>query len=64
MLPLQIKRQRATNVDPKQLLRAHIDQLPIEKQHEFITLAFRLIAERTDKHEAERRASTSAYAGQ
>jgi hypothetical protein len=64
MFSLQIKRQRDPNVDSKQLLRAHIDRLPAEEQHEFITLAFRLIAKRTDKHDAERGASPSAYAWQ
>ncbi len=61
MLPLQIKYQRATPADPKQVLRAHIDRLSTEKQYEFIALAFRLIAERTVTNEAERGASTSAY---
>ncbi len=61
MLNLLIKRQHDTTVDPKQVLRAHIDRLSTEKQHEFIALAFRLIAERTVTNEAERGASTSAY---
>ncbi len=61
MLPLPIKRQHDTPADPKQVLRAHIDQLPLEKQHEFVATAFQLIAARTAKREAERGASTSAY---
>ncbi len=61
MSPLQIKRQRDTNVDPKQVLRAHVDQLPVEKQREFVASAFQLIAERTGTREAEIRASTKAY---
>ena len=46
MLPLQIKRRVATDVDPKQLLRAHVEQLPIEKQREFVVEALRLLAQR------------------
>lgn len=53
MPPLQIKRQRDTDVDPKQVLRAHINQLPPEKQREFIASALQLIAERTSMGEAK-----------
>ncbi len=49
---LQIKRQRTTDVDPKQLLRAHVDQLPLEKQRAFVAAAFQLIAARTDTSDA------------
>jgi hypothetical protein len=48
MLPLQIKRHIEPNVDPKQLLRSHIDQLPIEKQREFVATAFQLLGDRID----------------
>jgi len=57
MLPLQIKRQRDTEVDPKQVLRAYVNQLPPHKQREFIASAFQLIAERTGMNEAETRTS-------
>jgi hypothetical protein len=43
----QAPRTTITNLDPKQRLRAHIDQLPIEKQLEFVDLALHLIEERT-----------------
>jgi hypothetical protein len=61
MSPLQIKRQRNANVDPKQVLRAHIDQLPVEKQREFITSAFQLMAERTRISEANTGASYQRF---
>jgi hypothetical protein len=48
MLPLQIKRHVEPNVDPKQVLRAHIDQLPEEKQREFVAAAFQLLGDRID----------------
>jgi hypothetical protein len=48
MQPLQIKRTSDPNVDPKQALRAHIDELPIEKQHEFVAAAFQLMGDRID----------------
>lgn len=57
MLNLLIKRQRYFNVDHKQALRAHIDQLPLDKQREFVATAFQLIAERTGMSEAKTRAS-------
>jgi hypothetical protein len=53
MLPLQIKRHRYTNVDPKKELRAHIARLPVAKQREFVLSAFQLIAKRTGMSEAE-----------
>lgn len=53
MLPLQIKRHLNTNVDPKQVLRAHIDQLPLGRQREFVAIAFQLIAARPNTNEAE-----------
>jgi len=43
MIPLQIKRRRDTNVDPKQSLRGYVDQLPLDQQHEFVLLALQLI---------------------
>jgi hypothetical protein len=48
MLALKIKRSRVSSIDPKQTLRAHVDQLPLDQQHEFVSLALRLIATRTD----------------
>jgi len=45
---LQIKRRLDTTVDPKQALRAHVDQLPIEKQREFVAAAFQLLGDRID----------------
>ncbi len=53
MVTLQIKRHADPNIDAKQLLRAHIDQLPIEKQHEFIAAAFQLLGDRIDISDAE-----------
>ena len=43
MIPLQIKRRRDKNVDPKQSLRRYVDQLPLDQQHEFVMLALQLI---------------------
>lgn len=48
MQPLQIKRHIDPNTDPKQALRAHVDQLPIEKQREFVAAAFQLLGDRID----------------
>lgn len=48
MNTVRIKRNLDSNVDPKQALRAHVEQLPIEKQYEFIDVAFQLMAERVD----------------
>jgi hypothetical protein len=53
MSSLQIKRKHDTNDDPKQVLRAHIDRLPPEKQREFIASALQLMAERTRMSEAK-----------
>ena len=53
MPSLQIKHQPDTYVDPKQVLRAHVDQLPVEKQREFAKSALQLIAERTGMNEAD-----------
>jgi hypothetical protein len=53
MLPLQIKRQRSSNVDHKQVLRAYVDQLPLDKQREFVSLAFQLIAARSGMSQVE-----------
>jgi hypothetical protein len=46
MLPLQIKRRVTSEVDPKQLLRAHVEQMPIEKQLEFVETALELLGNR------------------
>jgi hypothetical protein len=53
MLPLKIKRQRDSEVDPKQVLRAHVEGLSRDKQREFIAFALQLIAERANMIEAE-----------
>ena len=36
MNTLRINRSLDTDVDPKQALRAHVDQLPIAQQREFV----------------------------
>jgi hypothetical protein len=48
MLPLKIKRHTDPDVDPKQALRAHIEQMPVEKQQEFVLAAFQLLGDRID----------------
>jgi hypothetical protein len=53
MTPLLIKRQRNTEIDAKQLLRAHVEQLPVDKQREFIAAAFQLLGRRNDGEQAE-----------
>jgi len=55
MQPLQIKRHLDTTVDPKQLLRSHVDQLPVEKQREFVEAAFQLLGDRIDLSKIGRR---------
>lgn len=47
MLALQIKRCQE-DVDPKQALRAHVEQLPVEKQQEFVAAALQLLGNRID----------------
>ena len=46
MQSLRIKRKRYSNVDDKQILRANIEQLPLDKQREFVSAAFQLIGKR------------------
>lgn len=53
MQSLRIKRSADTNIDPKQLLRAHVEQLPVEKQIEFIAAAFQLMGDRIDLSKVE-----------
>ena len=59
MLSTQIKRHVAPQIDPKQLLRSHVEQMPIEKQYEFVEAALQLIDRRghatktTASHERE-----------
>jgi hypothetical protein len=48
MNTLRINRSLDSNVDPKQLLRAHVEQLPVEKQREFVEAAFQLMGDRID----------------
>jgi len=53
MHSLRINRHTDPNLDPKQLLRAHVEQMPIEKQVEFVIAAFQLMADRIDLGEVE-----------
>ena len=53
MLPLKINRRRDTTVDPKQSLRGYVDQLPIDQQHEFVSLAIQLIVARPNSRAME-----------
>jgi hypothetical protein len=53
MSPLQIKRRRSSNTDPKQALRAHVGSLPVDQQHAFIAAALQLISGRTENHTPE-----------
>ena len=46
MLSVQIKRRQMNDVDAKQVLRAHVEQMPIEKQREFVAEALRLMGRR------------------
>lgn len=46
MLSMQTKRSITPDVDPKQLLRVHVEQMPVEKQLEFVETALQLMAER------------------
>jgi hypothetical protein len=55
MYVLQTNRRHA-DIIAKQVLRAHVDQLPPAKKREFIAVAFELIAKRTRMSEAEMRA--------
>ena len=48
MQALQISRRTESNVDPKQLLRAQVDQMPVEKQREFVDVALQLLGDRID----------------
>ncbi len=57
MINLLIKRQRNTTVDHKEVLRAYIAQLPVDKQREFVATAFQLMAERTGMSEAKSKPS-------
>jgi hypothetical protein len=41
------------NVDPKQLLRAQVDKMPVAKQIEFVKAAFQLMADRIDLGEVD-----------
>lgn len=50
---LQIKRSRSTNGDAKQLLRAHVDSLPVAQQREFVAAAFQLIQARLQTADVE-----------
>jgi hypothetical protein len=48
MQPLLIKRRLNTNADPKQVLRAQVEEWPAEKQREFVEAAFQLLGDRID----------------
>jgi hypothetical protein len=45
---LQITRYANPEIDPKQALRAHVDQLSVEQQREFIAAAYQLLGDRID----------------
>ena len=47
MLPLQITRRVTTEIDPKQLLRRQVEQMPLEMQYAFVEAALELIDERS-----------------
>jgi hypothetical protein len=49
----QINRHRTGKLSPKEALRAHIDQLSLEKQREFIAAALQLIIARPTLCEVE-----------
>jgi hypothetical protein len=55
MLSLRIKRSlnTDTDVDPKQLLRAQVEQWPVEMQREFVAAAYQLLADRIDLSKVE-----------
>ena len=55
MQSLQITRRMESDVDPKQLLRAHVDQMPVEKQREFVVAALQLLGDRIDLTKIARR---------
>lgn len=48
MMPVRIKRTLASEVDPKAALRAQVEQMPVEKQREFVMAAFQLLGDRID----------------
>jgi hypothetical protein len=42
----QINRHRTADLSPKEVLRAHIEQLSLDMQREFVAIALQLIAAR------------------
>jgi hypothetical protein len=48
MNAVRIKRTVASEVDPKAALRAQVEQMPAEKQREFVMAAFQLLGDRID----------------
>jgi hypothetical protein len=57
MLPLQIKRQRKPNTEPKQTLRTHVEKLPLDQQHAFVVMALQLLRGRIDSSVVEKTGS-------
>ena len=60
MNTLRINRSLGTEVDPKQALRAHVDQMPIEKQRDFVAAAFQLLGDRIDLSKVGKRVKVKA----
>ena len=58
MLPLQITRRRKPNTEPKQALRAHVEQLPLDQQQAFVAIALQLLHRRIELRVVEK---TSSY---
>lgn len=54
MRPLQIRRWRNPNIDPKQALRMHVDRLAIDQQRLFVEMALQLISSRNELCESEK----------
>ena len=56
MLTLQIVivRRRKPNTEPKQALRAHVEQLPLDQQQAFVAMALQLLRGRIDPRVVEK----------
>lgn len=57
MLPLQITRRRNPRIAPKQALRAHVENLPIDQQQTFVAMALQLMCGRIDPRVVEKTGS-------
>jgi len=60
MPAVMIKRTRTSSADPKQVLRAYIDRLPLDKQREFVMSAFQLMSARRNGRAMEFKRVTGA----